>query len=68
MLLARLAIGWAISGFENIGIVNFRRRMDFAREFRFMPGRRLVGFWRSYAGAGLSVAQLPGRSWLGQDD
>jgi O-antigen/teichoic acid export membrane protein len=57
LLMAVLAIGWAVSGLENIGIVNFRRRMDFAREFQFMFGRRLAGFvvtlilaylWRSY--------------------
>jgi lipopolysaccharide exporter len=57
LLMCVLAIGWAIQGFENIGIVNFRRRMDFASEFRFMFSKRLVGFvvtltlayaWRSY--------------------
>jgi O-antigen/teichoic acid export membrane protein len=57
LLMALLAIGWAISGFENIGVVNFRRQMNFAREFQFMFGKRLAGFvvtlvlaflWRSY--------------------
>src|ERR1044071_6378743 len=30
LLMGVLAIGWAMSGFENIGIVNFRREMNFA--------------------------------------
>lgn len=52
-----LAAGWAMQGFENIGIVNFRRRMEFSREFAFMFGKRIVAFfvtlalayaWQSY--------------------
>lgn len=43
-VMVALSLGWAIQGLENIGIVNFRRNMDFSREFRFMLGRRLVGF------------------------
>lgn len=39
-----LAAGWALQGFENIGIVEFRRRMDFRRDFAFMFGRRLLAF------------------------
>jgi PST family polysaccharide transporter len=40
------AIGaaWLVSGFENVGIVNFRREMDFAREFRFLALRRVAAF------------------------
>jgi lipopolysaccharide exporter len=38
-----LAAGWVVQGFENIGVVNFRRRMDFSREFAFMFRKRLVG-------------------------
>lgn len=57
LLMFVLAAGWALQGLENIGIVNFRRRLDFSREFRFMFGKRIVGFvvtlvlayaWRSY--------------------
>lgn len=46
LTLVMLIIGgmWVFSGFENIGIVNFRRSMDFGREFRFMFGRRIAGF------------------------
>jgi lipopolysaccharide exporter len=39
-----LAGGWMLQGFENIGIVNFRRRMDFSREFAFSFSKRIVGF------------------------
>lgn len=44
LLMIVLAAGWLAQGFENIGIVNFRRRMDFASEFKFMFSKRLVGF------------------------
>ena len=39
-----LAGSWLLQGFENIGVVNFRREMNFAREFRFMASKRVVGF------------------------
>ena len=39
-----LAGSWLLQGFENIGVVNFRREMNFAREFRFMASKRIVGF------------------------
>ncbi|MCW5661971.1 MAG: lipopolysaccharide biosynthesis protein [Burkholderiaceae bacterium] len=41
-----LAIGliWLTAGFENIGIVNFRRSMDFGREFRLMASKRVISF------------------------
>ena len=40
------AIGaaWMISGFENIGTVNFRRNMDFKREFRLLAYKRSISF------------------------
>ncbi len=40
------AIGgaWLISGFENIGTVNFRRNMDFGSEFRFLAYKRVISF------------------------
>lgn len=52
-----LAGAWVIEGANNIGVVHFRREMNFGREFRLMALRRLVGFcvtltlafwWRSY--------------------
>ena len=39
-----LAGSWLLQGFENIGAVNFRREMNFAREFKFMASKRIVGF------------------------
>lgn len=39
-----LAGSMLLGGFENIGTVDFRRRMDFQGEFRFMAGRRLSAF------------------------
>ncbi len=39
-----LSIGWLAQSFENIGIVNFRRDMQFRREFWFQTTKRLVSF------------------------
>ncbi|MCS6948604.1 MAG: oligosaccharide flippase family protein, partial [Steroidobacteraceae bacterium] len=39
-----LAATVVIGGFENIGTVDFRRNMDFAREFYFLAGKRFCGF------------------------
>lgn len=41
-----LAIGaaWLVSGFENIGIVNFRREMNFSSEFRLLATKRVITF------------------------
>lgn len=44
LLIAVLAGAQFISGFENIGIVNFRKRMQFDREFRFMLLAKIAGF------------------------
>lgn len=44
MLIVVLAGAQFISGFENIGIVNFRKRMQFDREFRFMLLSKVAGF------------------------
>ena len=48
-----LALGgvWLISGFENIGTVNFRRNMDFASEFRFLAYKRVISFSVAVAAA-----------------
>jgi O-antigen/teichoic acid export membrane protein len=39
-----IAAGWMCSGFENPGTANFRRRMDFSTEFRFMASKRVITF------------------------
>ena len=40
------AIGaaWLVSGFENTGVANFRRQMNFSAEFRWMSSRRIAMF------------------------
>lgn len=38
-----LAASWVVESFENIGTVNFRRDLDFRREFIFLMSKRLVG-------------------------
>jgi O-antigen/teichoic acid export membrane protein len=43
-LMPLLAIGMAIKGFENVGTVEFRKQMDFRREFVFMATKRFVNF------------------------
>lgn len=57
LVILALAGTWAIEGAQNIGVVHFRREMNFAREFNFMALRRVVGFlvtlalafwWRNY--------------------
>lgn len=39
-----IAAAWFVSGFENVGIANFRRNMDFASEFRLLAAKRVVTF------------------------
>lgn len=39
-----LSAAWLLQGFENVGIVDFRRQMDFSREFRFLVGKKMLGF------------------------
>ncbi len=53
-----LAGGWIVQSFENIGTVNFRRDMDFSREFRFLASKRVIAFVVT-----LSLALLMGSYW-----
>lgn len=39
-----LALCWALQGLENIGTVNFRREMNFSREFHFLFAKKLWSF------------------------
>lgn len=39
-----LALRAAIGGFENVGVINFRRDLDFSREYRFQVLKKLVNF------------------------
>ncbi len=47
------AIGgaWLIAGFENTGVANFRREMNFTAEFRLMATKRVVSFIVTMAAA-----------------
>lgn len=44
VVMLALALGSAMGGFGNVGVVDFRRRMEFRSEFLLMAGRRLLGF------------------------
>jgi lipopolysaccharide exporter len=65
-----LVIGaaWLVSGFENTGIANFRREMNFSAEFRWMASKRVAGFIVTMAAAvmfrsywALVIGQVTGR-------
>lgn len=43
-VVVALAFGPLISGCENIGVVEFRKTLDFRREFTFQLSRKAVGF------------------------
>ncbi len=43
-VVGALAFGPLIAGAENIGVVAFRKELDFKREFRFQVSRKLIGF------------------------
>jgi O-antigen/teichoic acid export membrane protein len=34
----------AIQGLENVGVVDFRRNLEFDREFRYLANKKLIGF------------------------
>jgi lipopolysaccharide exporter len=44
LVMVALAVSWAIQSFENIGVVDFRRDLQFWREFRFLTSKKLVAF------------------------
>lgn len=44
MVVCTLAIGSLIAGCENIGVVAFRKDLQFRREFAFQISRKIVGF------------------------
>lgn len=64
-----LALGWAVGSLANVGTVDYRRHLDFAKEFRFLMAARIVTFsitipcaliFRSYWAliAGISAGRL----------
>lgn len=44
MVMLVLSIGWLFAGLENTGIVDFRRQLDFRREFYFLGSKRALSF------------------------
>ncbi|MEZ5481328.1 MAG: oligosaccharide flippase family protein [Porticoccaceae bacterium] len=57
-ILTILAGAYFFQGFKNIGIVAFRKELDFAREFRFSLYVKLLSFVVTVAGA-LLLERLP---------
>ena len=43
-VVCTLAVGSLVQGFENIGVVVFRKELEFHREFRFLITKRLLTF------------------------
>lgn len=43
-VMVALAVGWLAWGFENVGVVDFRRQLNFRREFWFLASKRLMTF------------------------
>ena len=44
IVIYALALGTVIRGIENIGVVDFRKHMEFNREFYFLFGKKLITF------------------------
>ncbi len=44
LIMPVLALSSAVLGFENVGTVDFRKSMNFRREFYFLLGKRLAAF------------------------
>jgi O-antigen/teichoic acid export membrane protein len=48
-LMQFLSLGLLVGGLENIGIVNFRKELDFGKEFLFMVSTKLISFFITIA-------------------
>lgn len=44
LTMLALAAGTLIQSVENVGVVDFRRAMDFSREFAFLASKKVAGF------------------------
>jgi lipopolysaccharide exporter len=44
LIMYVLAVGTFVEGFQNIGIVSFRKDMEFHKEFNFQVAKKLLGF------------------------
>lgn len=67
-VIRALSVAGLIGGFQNIGVVNFRRTLDFRREFRFGVFKKLSSFVVTIAAAlwlrnywALVIGQVAGR-------
>jgi lipopolysaccharide exporter len=71
MVVYAMAVATCAAGFENIGTVDFRKDLEFGRDFRFMVARKLISFfvtiglaliWRNYWAlvAGIVVGKFGG--------
>jgi O-antigen/teichoic acid export membrane protein len=65
-----LAAGIALQGFENVGVVDFRKHLQFNREFTFTIGAKIAAFVSTVTAAlwlrnywALVVGVLAGRVW-----
>lgn len=70
LVMWALAAGIAIQGFENVGIVDFRKHLQFDREFTFTLGSKVAGFVATVGAAfwlksywALVIGILAGRAW-----
>jgi O-antigen/teichoic acid export membrane protein len=43
-VIAILAVGSWVQGFENIGVVEFRKSLEFGKEFRFLLIKKIIAF------------------------
>ncbi len=39
-----LAVGAVVQGMENVGVVQFRKQLEFDKEFRYLLAKKLIGF------------------------
>jgi len=39
-----LGLGWGVGSLENVGIIDFRRNLEFSKEFRFLIAKRVITF------------------------
>lgn len=46
-----IAASWGLQSFENIGTVDFRRNLQFDKEFAYLTGKKLAGFVVTLVGA-----------------
>lgn len=68
-VIQAMAIGVAMNGLENIGVVTFQKDMQFGRDFRFLFSKRITGFLVTVAAAlamesywALVIGSLAGRA------